>query len=223
MAAVVVGLGDWLTPKGELEEIAHCNIDRRRGLSAAEFLDRYNDQEPVVLVGGIEHWPAVQKWSRASLLAQHGDEQIEVGEPKLLPEEISTGVERTVALKEFVAHMDKREREKAGPVMAFDTVEFHHRANLSADTTPPLPHFEHWNGTVPYFTWGPKGLGLPFHAHAANFLPLIVGKKSWYLFPPSVPARQIEEAVGYFNALVYDGARGRVKGWDPVDLSTWPR
>lgn len=187
VAAVIVGLVGWRsTQAGELEDVVHCNIDRRVGLSAVEFLENYDDKEPVVLLGGINHWPAMQRWSRESLLAQHGDEKIEVGEPKLLPGEIAEGVERTVALKEFVAHMDKREREKASPVMAFDTVEFHHRANLSADTTPPLPQFEHWNATVPYFTWGPAGLGLPFHAHAANFLPLIVGKKSWYLFPPSV-------------------------------------
>ena len=98
---------------------------------------------------------------------------------------------RTLPLREFVSRMNERAEAVAAPwpnynlhpkqsdidLIAFDTVEFFERAGLATETRPSLPHFAHWEMTVPYFTWGPAGLGLPLHSHAANYAATLFGSK----------------------------------------------
>ena len=177
------------------------------------------------LSGAAKEWAAVQTWSRDELLRKYGALHIEVGEPDLLPKEIGEGVKRAAPLSEFVRVMDRRRESNGPPVMAFDTIEFPVRANLDAEMQPRLPFFEHWNMTVPYFTWGAENLGLPFHAHSAAYTPTIFGSKQWFLSNSTtelVPT--IHEMNRYFNTLmrrVYETGR-----WPPeverADIFTWP-
>ena len=215
VAALLAALDGWRLEAGD----AHCNIDRRRALSVEDFLAEYDGMKPVVLVGAAQNWSAMQLWSRDYLVARHGRERVEVVEAERAPAQIREGVHRTALIEDFVAHMDRREAQKQGAVMAFDTEEFYQRTNMSAQTAPKLPHFDHWASTVRYFTWGPAGLGLPFHNHAANWLAMIVGRKSWYIFPPSTPNLQVQDLNLHFNQLV--SARGLDLG-DSDALATWP-
>ena len=156
-----------------------CTVDRRTNLSAERFMAEYDGARPVVLLGAARNWSAVRQWTRAHLLDRFGGLRVDVGEPDLLPAEIAVGVNRTLPLAEFVTTMDGSSR----PVMAFDTAEFSERARIS-EATEPLAHFAHWRQSVPYFTWGPRGLGLPFHSHAANYAATIIGQKLWFILPP---------------------------------------
>ena len=168
-----------LKPLSLLRTPPPCTVDRRGALSAERFMAEYDGARPVVLLGAASNWSAVRQWTRAHLLDRFGELRIDVGQPDLLPAEIAVGVNRTLPLAEFVTTMDRSSR----PVMAFDTAEFSERARIS-EATEPLPHFSHWRQSVPYFTWGPRGLGLPFHSHAANYAATIIGQKLWFILPP---------------------------------------
>ncbi|MEU4643557.1 cupin-like domain-containing protein [Micromonospora sp. NPDC023814] len=54
-------------------------LERRAGLSAAEFFDRYYfAHRPVILAGAVDDWPARQQWSPTSLRDRLGEVEVEV-------------------------------------------------------------------------------------------------------------------------------------------------
>ena len=201
-----------------------CDIERRSDLSVEEFRSKYEDRQPVILTAAASRWGAVRTWSRQQLLHRHGALSVEVGEPDLLPDEISqVAVTRTLPLNEFVQVMDRRRARKTPrPLMAFDTVEFAKRANFQAEMLPTIPQFAHWNKTVQYFTWGPPELGLPLHSHSAAFTTTVFGSKQWIFSNASTSKEDIKQMNLYFTKLLGDVNQGRVRGFDTRDLSSWP-
>ena len=200
-----------------------CDIDRRSDLTVEEFRAHYEDLQPVILTGAASRWGAVRTWTRQHLLQEYGSLPVEVGEPDLLPDELSkAAVTRTLPLSDFVQVMDRRHaRQAPRPLMAFDTIEFAKRAGFQADMLPAIPHFANWNNTVQYFTWGPPDLGLPLHSHSAAFTATAFGSKQWIVANATTSTKDIREMNLYFTKLLGNVNRRRTSNFDPRDLSSW--
>ena len=95
-------------------------------------------------------------------------------------------------------------------------------ADFQAEMLPTIPQFGHWNKTVRYFTWGPPELGLPLHSHSAAFTATVFGSKQWFFSNASTSKTDIKQMNRYFTKLLGDVNQGRVRGFDPRDLSSWP-
>eukprot|EP01043_Picozoa_sp_COSAG02_P039855 COSAG02_NODE_3178_length_7221_cov_1.761163_3_plen_383_part_00 len=80
----------------------------------------------------------------------------------------------------------------------FDRQEFVRQASgvLREETRPSLSYFEHWpqsgKGSTPYFSFGPKAVGLSFHEHSAAFNVVLFGAKQWFIYPPISQPERIE-------------------------------
>lgn len=57
----------------------HQRLERRRGLSGRELMERYYlTHRPVILEGFMDGWPALERWRPQALAERYGDVEVEV-------------------------------------------------------------------------------------------------------------------------------------------------
>jgi ribosomal protein L16 Arg81 hydroxylase len=85
-------------------------VERRRGVSAAEFQARYyRAHRPVVLEDFLEGWPLLERWRPQALAREYGDVEVEVmaGRESRADHDLAPDACRTVMpLSEFVRRLE---------------------------------------------------------------------------------------------------------------------
>jgi hypothetical protein len=166
-------------------------IERRAGLSRAQFLRRYYaPNKPVILTGLLEHSKATQRWTPEYIAEACGDMQVEVmagrdADPRY---EIKSDVHRTTTtlsryIEEIVAAGPSNDRYLVANNHFFD----HPDAKVLLTEVPPLPEYLDLGqpkGRV-FFWFGPAGTVTPLHHDVMNVLvAMIRGRKRFTLFSP---------------------------------------
>ena len=180
-----------------------CNIERRQAasLSASEFRTQFESkQRPVVIEGAGQAagWPAIGRWSMEHMIRTYGHLLVHVGDAVAIPDTSGFG-NRSVQLRDFAeACNGARPGDATAKETVFDRQEFVRQAGgqLQAETSPTLRYFEHWpqsgKGSTPYFSFGPKAVGLSFHEHSAAFNVVLFGVKQWFIYPPVTQPERVE-------------------------------
>lgn len=165
---------------------ARDNIKRvdARNLSAAEFVRCYERQScPVLLEGAAAAWPAMQTWSRSSLLERFGETPFTVG-PCDLP------------LREYYAYASRNLDD--APLFVFDK-KFSLRAPaLLQDYEVPAVFkdrdlFDLLGDSRPAFRWlliGNRRSGSKWHVDpnkTSAWNAVVRGRKHWFMLPPGCP------------------------------------
>jgi hypothetical protein len=176
----------WLcaTAEPDPEWLITESIDRRAGLTPAQFRDEYERlNRPVILTDVVPTWPAYRKWSRAYLAKALGDAPVFVGNAPL-------------PFGAYCAYADAQRDEL--PLYLFDRDAFSRCPALAADFSPP-PHFGEDLFAVlgetarPDYRWlivGPARSGSTFHLDpnaTSAWNGVVRGAKRWALYPPGAP------------------------------------
>jgi tetratricopeptide (TPR) repeat protein len=193
-AALALRKRDWLLTALERQrQLAPtaAQIERRAGLGAAEFLERYYAAaRPVILVGEMAGWPALSLWTPdylrhavgAKLVEYQGDrardpdfERQRDAHTRELP--FDRFIDLITASEGNDAYMTVRNGERNAGVLSVL-----HKDLGSLDKFLS-PEAEDRNG---WFLIGPKGTFTPLHFDLTNnFLAQIVGRKRLKLVPPA--------------------------------------
>lgn len=192
---------------------------RRCDVTPEEFFQRFAvPGRPCIIEGGIDHWPAMERWAIDRLLHEYRHTSFKVGED-------DKGRKLRMKLKYFVDYM--RHQKDDSPLYLFETkceADSQARRLLDDFQVPDLfPHdlFDLVNAPAkPPFRWwsiGPARSGTTVHTDplgTAAWNAVTSGRKRWVLFEPSVPARlakgkdvfnkdtEDDEAVMYFDFLL---------------------
>ena len=87
-------LGDMLRGGEHNIPRVHCN-----DLSVEEFVEKYQlPNQPVIIEGCADHWPAMEKWNFKQLYKDYGDSSFEIGEDQ-------DGNPLAVKLKEYIQYL----------------------------------------------------------------------------------------------------------------------
>ncbi|MCY1031582.1 cupin-like domain-containing protein [Corallococcus sp. BB11-1] len=99
-----------LDVRAALHAQAGVGVERRRGVSADEFRDRYyRAHQPVILEDFLEDWPLLEHWRPEALARTHGDVEVEVmtGREARLDHDVSPDACRTVMrLADFLHRLE---------------------------------------------------------------------------------------------------------------------
>ncbi|WOL03105.1 hypothetical protein Cni_G11825 [Canna indica] len=174
----------WLCASIEMksEWLEIDNIERRRGISIEEFIDRYEGHnKPVLLEGCLDSWPAMERWSRERLIRICGDVKFAVGP-----------VEMT--LERYFQYADAAKEER--PLYLFDPKFADKVLELGSEYEVPIYFREDLFSVLgkerPDYRWiiiGPAGSGSSFHVDpnsTSAWNAVIKGSKKWIMFPPEV-------------------------------------
>ncbi|KAI8928679.1 hypothetical protein BC831DRAFT_447540 [Entophlyctis helioformis] len=180
------------------------NIDRRSGLSKADFIREYGVPNlPVILTDVVPQWPAYGKWNTEYFVSRYGDRTFR-----------AEAVD--IAFGDYVHYMAKAKEES--PLYLFDK-RFAEDSDLADDYVVP-PYFDEdlfkvLGDARPDYRWliiGPARSGSTFHVDpnsTSAWNAVITGAKKWIMFPPEcIPP-------GVFPSL--DGSEVT----SPVSLTEW--
>mmetsp|Transcript_74986 Transcript_74986/g.175989 ORF Transcript_74986/g.175989 Transcript_74986/m.175989 type:complete len:249 (+) Transcript_74986:2-748(+) len=173
--------------------MTRCDVDRRRGLSATEFLEEYVDKnKPVLLEGALDGWPLWERWTKQSLLQRHGHVQVQVANSShvVRQQQQLTTTTQHMTLREYV----ERYMEDESPVSDDPPYVFtqHKLQDLSGDFFA-LDYFDQtgrWTLTDSQrrsqttFSLGPRNAGASLHMHSNSWNALFYGRKRWLLVSP---------------------------------------
>ncbi|PKA64034.1 F-box protein [Apostasia shenzhenica] len=174
----------WLCANMEMKDewLQRDNIERRRGLSVEEFVNFFEEiNKPVLLEGCLDHWPAMENWSKEGLIRICKDVKFSVGP-----------LEMTVEKYFAYAAIVKEER----PLYLFDPRFAEKIPELSSNYEVPVYFREDLFSVLgkerPDYRWiiiGPAGSGSSFHVDpnsTSAWNAVIKGSKKWVMFPPEV-------------------------------------
>jgi len=165
-------------------------LERRSGLSAEEFLERYYAaNRPVVLAGEAADWPALARWTPDYLRAAVGERSIEFQAERTQAEtfEIDKDAHRRQA--PFSAFMDRISRPGAGNeayITAYNSPRNAEALSVLHSDLGRLDRFLDPQGPTPHgMMWiGPAGTVTPLHHDLTNnLIAQIVGRKRVRLAP----------------------------------------
>lgn len=181
---------------GPLAEAARSapSIERRRGVSPAEFESEYRDRGvPVVLEGFVEDWPAVRTWSFEHLAERCGSSPVKVNS-------YSSKAAREATFAEFVQMLRANVGDGASPIylqewyyqtacpeLAGDLPElevarYDFRRNLYGDEAST--NHQLWMGQAGAVTRLHQDAYMVDVMHAQ-----IVGEKLWHVMSPAAELR----------------------------------
>jgi hypothetical protein len=159
------------------------NVERRAGLSVAEFRERYErPNRPVILTDVVPRWRAFAAWDRPYLQRALGGADVLVGDAPM-------------PFAEYCAYADAQRDEL--PLYLFDKNFAAACPALAGDYSAP-PHFSEDLFAVlgdarPDYRWliiGPPKSGSTFHVDpnaTSAWNAVVRGAKKWVLYPPGGP------------------------------------
>lgn len=170
---------------------AYGVIEKRRGVSRDEFIERYvRGCRPVVLQGVADDWPAMQRWSPADLRERFGHLEVDVQVGRnsdALFEQNKTQLRKRMKVAEFVDLVVGGGATNDHYLTANDEMmrkpEF---MPLLADigSMPPLCDRSLLH-TAASFWFGPAGTRTPLHHDTLMlFHTQVVGRKRWRFVSP---------------------------------------
>lgn len=171
---------------------AYCTcVDKIKTPDFSAFVQRYYSRHlPIILTGGVDHWPARQRWSPQYFADRVGEVLVEVQqgrESNPLYERYSANYRAQMPMKDFVAQVLSVERSNNLYMTANNTGK---NADGIAVLFDDLGDFAQ-GYTCPdqmksrSFLWfGPKGTFTPLHHDLTNnMLVQLYGRKKVTLFP----------------------------------------
>jgi hypothetical protein len=181
-----------------------ADIERRRDVSAEEFLDEYYSANlPVILEDVSERWPARTLWTPDYLLEKLGDEEVEVmadrdSDPRF---ELNSDSHKTLlAFSDYVAHVVSTDRSNDVYVVANNhLLESAVSTPLWSDFSIDDRYLDRSIALGRTFLWfGPAGTVTPMHHDTVNVLfTQVVGEKVVTLVSP------LETHCVYNDVAVY--------------------
>ena len=203
-------------------------IERRHVPEFSVFIREYYSKHlPVILTGGIDHWPALGKWSPEFFLESLGDEAIEIQknrEQDPLFERNSVRHKKKILMREFIQLINKGESNDHYMTANNMKSSFSSLAPLFKDIADFGKGYRQTHsiesGNLLWF--GPKGTFTPLHHDLTNnMLVQIYGRKKVTLIPAmQVPNLYNDRGVyskadyPHFDPLRYP----EMKKITPVDL-----
>lgn len=175
---------DWVIDiQRKLNQLRAPDIPRRHKLSAQAFLDEYYcTNQPVVITGRMDDWPALQKWNPAYFRAHFAQREVEVQfgrEADAQYEMNSVAHKRSMAFGEYASLV-----ENSGASNDFYMTANNNSQNRQAlhelwADIGQLPDYLRQDGERSGFLWfGPAGTITPFHHDLTNnFMAQVAGRK----------------------------------------------
>ena len=200
---------------------ALVRIERRAGLSAAEFVERYYAaNRPVILVGEMASWPALARWTPQYLKDKVGAAPIEFQGGRAADPRFEMDKDAHRRLAPFDHFIDLISQPNAGN----DTYLTAYNSARNVDALRPLeqdlgfldrfltPNASHANGMM----WiGPAGTYTALHHDLTNnFIAQVVGRKRVKFLPASEVGRLYNETHVFSDLPDLDG---------PIDPRRFPR
>ena len=175
---------DWVIDiQRKLNQLRSPEIPRRDKLSAQQFLDEYYaTNQPVIITGMLDDWPALRKWSPAYFREHYAQREVEVQfgrEADAQYEMNSVAHKRKMAFGEYASLV-----ESSGTTNDFYMTANNNSQNRQAlrelwDDIGQLPEYLKQEGGPMGFLWfGPAGTVTPFHHDLTNnFMAQVKGRK----------------------------------------------
>jgi len=203
---------------GELRASRPGGIERLWRPSRTQFLqDFYARNEPVVLLGLVDDWPARTRWSLSYLRRNFGEAMVEVMSGRDADESYelnSPQHKRQMRFADYVDIVEQADSSNDSYLVAnnhlLERPEF---AALWDDFTQPAEYIDpdRREGEV-FFWFGPRGTLTPLHHDVSNVMFVqVVGRKRFRLIP-SLQTHRVYNEIGVFSQVDPDS----------VDLSVHP-
>jgi hypothetical protein len=188
-----------------LERAATPTIERRRGVSADEFFDRYYASgRPVVLTDLLDTWPAARRWSPEYFKERYGECVVEVMSGRNADAACDSHFEDFSEQVSLGAFCDRV--TSSGPTNDFYLVANNRAINheplrsLLADVAAPHPYLDDRRDPAWTSLWfGPRGTHTRLHHDSANVLFCqVYGTKRFSLASPAETALLAGVHHGFF-------------------------
>jgi ribosomal protein L16 Arg81 hydroxylase len=175
---------DWvLDIQRKLNQLRPTEIARRDKLSAQAFLDEYYaTNQPVIITGMMDDWPAMDKWTPAYFLEHYAQREVEVQfgrEADAQYEMNSVAHKRKMAFGEYVSLVEGSGRSNDFYMTANNNSQNRQALRELWDDIGQLPQYLKRDGEPEGFLWfGPAGTVTPFHHDLTNnFMAQVKGRK----------------------------------------------
>jgi hypothetical protein len=181
--------GEWIQDVMEEQRALSAltgSVPRVRGLSSQDFLDfHYAPGRPVVMVGELAGWPALNLWTPAYLRKTVGDAPVEYQAGRDANSDFELDKDRHRKTLPFGEYLDLIERDPGN-----DSITAYNSAGNRAALAPlerDLRYLDKYLTGAHGMMWiGPAGTFTPLHFDLTNnLIAQIVGRKSVILLPPS--------------------------------------
>ena len=165
------------------------HIERRIGLSAQEFLDKYYAlNRPVILAGEMQEWPALTLWTPEYLRRAVGSRMVEFqgGRTKNERFEMQKDLHRTSAPFEQFLDLITASGGNDAYITAYNCERNHDALSVLNKDVRPLDKFLSGAGAFPNgMMWiGPAGTVTSLHHDVTdNFIAQVVGRKRFKIVP----------------------------------------
>ena len=167
-------------------------LERRSGLGADEFLERYYAaNRPVVLAGEMDDWPALKRWTPQYLKAAVGDRAVEFQAERTSAEDFEIYKDAHRRRAPFSEFMDRILRPDAGNEAYLTAYNSNQNAEALSALHPDIGTLDKFldpEGPAPHgMVWiGPAGTLTSLHHDLTNnFIAQVVGRKHVKLSPAS--------------------------------------
>ena len=182
---------DWvLDNMRRLGQMHSPEVPRVHRPSSQEFLDRfYSTGRPVLVTGGLDHWPALQKWNDDYFIQGWGERQVEVQFGRNGNTRYEIDKQRHQRMMPFGEYT--RLVRDGGRTNDYYMTAANNSHNDNALTElwqdmAPIPEYLDASKAERGFLWfGPAGTITPFHHDLTNnFMAQVIGRKRVLIVPP---------------------------------------
>ncbi len=208
------------------------DIERIKTPDFQTFIDNYYSKHlPVLLTEGIDHWPALKKWTPEFLLEQFGDKEIEVQfdrEKDPLYERNSSKHKKKLLMREFITLINQGDSNNHYMTANNTKNSFSSLKPLFKDVADFGEGYRQQESikSANLFWFGPKGAFTPIHHDLTNnMLVQIYGRKKVTLIP-ALQVPWLYNDKGVFSAAEYPGTDFKrhpaMKNITPVEVTLCP-
>ena len=183
-------------------------IERIATPEFASFIrDYYSQHRPVVLQGGIDHWPALSRWNPQYFLQTVGDVEVEVQQGRdkdRLFERNSQQYRSKMPMRDFITHIQQQDSSNNKYMTANNAAQnvaglsplFNDIAGFGDGYTKQAQ-----SSTRSFIWFGPKGTFTPLHHDLTNnMLVQVYGRKKVTLIP-ALQTPYLYNDVGVFSEI----------------------
>ncbi len=210
---------DWLLQAIEQQRTLASDgaaIERREGIGADEFLDRYYSAgRPVILTGEMRDWPALVRWTPEYLKARIGAAPIEFQGGRSANPRFELDKDRHRQTAPFDAFIDRIMNPHSGNdayMTAANSAQNQAALAVLADDMGFLDTFLNRATAMPHgMAWiGPAGTFTPLHHDLTNnFICQVTGRKHFKVLPAAEVSwlyndTQVFSAIGDLEAVDLD-------------------